>query len=146
MECSKCHLEKTEAEFSRRGKGFKTYCKVCQAAKAKEYYEANKPKRLQQIAANVKRFRANLKAEIDEVKASTPCTDCGRCYPPYVMEYDHLPGFEKVNNVSTLIGQTNIKKSRIYDEIGKCELVCANCHRVRTHNRRIAQLAERSPD
>ena len=58
--------------------------------------------------------------------------DCGGIYPSYVMEYDHVRGDKRF-----IIGQmANHKRERVLEEISKCELVCCNCHRVRTHKRR----------
>ena len=70
---------------------------------------------------------------------SAPCADCGACYPPEVMEFDHVPGRGgKLHNISTL------KTLRaILAEAEKCELVCANCHRVRTTRRRLDRQNER---
>lgn len=64
---------------------------------------------------------------------SKPCVDCGGCYHPEAMEFDHIPGRGgKLHNVSRL------KTVRaILAEAEKCELVCANCHRVRTSRRRL---------
>lgn len=75
-----------------------------------------------------------------DVLKTVPCTDCGAIYPPYIMQWDHLPEFEK----SFTIGSNwQYSEARILDEIAKCELVCANCHAERTHNRAtVSQLAE----
>jgi hypothetical protein len=72
--------------------------------------------------------RSRNKAIADEYK-SKPCADCGQCFPPYVMDFDHVRG-EKSYNVSYLIGSASEKKLRA--EIEKCDVVCANCHRIRT--------------
>ena len=72
---------------------------------------------------------------------SKPCTDCGLCYPKEVMEFDHVPGRGgKLHNVSRL------KTVRaILAEAEKCDLVCANCHRLRTIKRKNdKQNAERA--
>ncbi len=61
-----------------------------------------------------------------------PCTDCGKKYPHYVMDFDHVRGI-KVIPVSKMI--TNGSIARITEEVKKCELVCSNCHRVRTWKR-----------
>ena len=67
-----------------------------------------------------------------ELKRS-PCLDCGISYPPEVMEFDHVPGRGgKLHNVSRLHSLR-----AILAEIEKCDLVCANCHRVRTSKRRL---------
>jgi len=62
-----------------------------------------------------------------------PCTDCGNEFHPKAMQFDHLPGFEKVSTVAKLL-ETGSRR-RVLEEIVKCELVCANCHAVRTDKR-----------
>lgn len=62
-----------------------------------------------------------------------PCVDCGVQYPYYVMQFDHLPQHEKVDAVYTLV-RTKGRKAAL-EEIKKCELVCANCHAIRTFKR-----------
>lgn len=58
--------------------------------------------------------------------------DCGGTFPPECMDYDHRPGTEKYYGVGQLTGSLTKMKA----EIAKCDLVCANCHRIRTHARR----------
>jgi hypothetical protein len=60
-----------------------------------------------------------------------PCNDCGET-DPVVLEFDHL------NDKSFDIGQALPYRNwqSILDEIGKCEVVCANCHRRRTAQRK----------
>ena len=79
--------------------------------------------------------RERLRRYVYEKKAMTPCTDCGVQYPHYVTDYDHLGKSEKINTISRLINGGSFKK--IDEEIAKCDLVCANCHRIRTYNRLI---------
>lgn len=62
-----------------------------------------------------------------------PCMDCEIVYPPYVMDFDHRPGEVKIADINRLVRQSNWKT--IEEEILKCDLVCANCHRIRTYNR-----------
>lgn len=62
-----------------------------------------------------------------------PCVDCKVSYPHYVMDYDHVRG-EKTKNLAKMVGRTSWDK--ILEEIDKCELVCSNCHRIRTHIRK----------
>ena len=64
-----------------------------------------------------------------------PCTDCGVLYPPEVMEFDHVPGRgKKLYNIGQFKYEPMTQK--IKDELAKCDVVCANCHRMRTHSRR----------
>ena len=77
----------------------------------------------------VKRTETNRRLVLDIKK--TPCMDCGKRYPPEVMEFDHIPtrGTKELN-VSTASYKVSTK--RLLKEIEKCDLVCANCHRIRT--------------
>lgn len=61
-----------------------------------------------------------------------PCADCRHGFHSSVMEFDHLPQFEKLFNIAQW-RQHNRKEIRA--EIAKCEVVCANCHRLRTWER-----------
>jgi len=68
---------------------------------------------------------------MDRLK-NAPCMDCGKKYPPYVMDFDHRPGEEKLAPVSRLLLKG---VEALLSEVAKCDLVCANCHRVRTYTR-----------
>lgn len=69
---------------------------------------------------------------IDAYKTG-PCVDCNKCYNPWQMQFDHVPGRGiKTAEVSSLV---NCSLSRIEEEIAKCDLVCANCHANRTYYR-----------
>lgn len=63
-----------------------------------------------------------------------PCHDCGRKYHRAIMEFDHRDGTTKVRNVMSMAGYS---VDRIRAEIAKCDVVCANCHRMRTYRRRL---------
>lgn len=74
---------------------------------------------------------ARARARLNELK-SRPCHDCGGSFLPECMDFDHVRG-EKVMSVGLLVAG---KLERLEAEIVKCDLVCANCHRIRTFNRR----------
>jgi hypothetical protein len=48
------------------------------------------------------------------------------------LEFDHLPGAVKVSTVSAMFASAKFTMDDIKAEIAKCEVVCANCHRIRT--------------
>ncbi|MHB8632246.1 MAG: hypothetical protein ACYC9W_09995 [Candidatus Limnocylindria bacterium] len=77
---------------------------------------------------------------MDSLKEGRPCADCGETFPPYVMHWDHLPGSMKVSEISSVVG--NWARDAILDELEKCELVCANCHVMRTVVRARRVIAE----
>lgn len=95
------------------------------------HYELNKDKYREAKARNTARYRE----EIRNLKA-VPCADCGERYPYFVMDFDHVNS-DKLENVATLLHRNNIVGARI--EAEKCDVVCANCHRVRTHFRALAK-------
>lgn len=72
--------------------------------------------------------------KILEAAKDKPCTDCGNKFPPECMDFDHMPGADKLTDV----GQLTLNPKRMLAEIAKCELVCANCHRIRTRKRKPA--------
>jgi hypothetical protein len=69
---------------------------------------------------------------ITEYLAANPCVDCGEA-DPVVLEFDHVRG-QKRKVMSTLVAEGYSLKA-IKEEIAKCDVVCANCHRRRTAHR-----------
>ena len=67
------------------------------------------------------------------MKEGKPCADCGRVYPFQIMQWDHKPGFEKIGDISS--GFWGKSRDEVLAEIAKCDLVCANCHAIRTFAR-----------
>jgi hypothetical protein len=73
---------------------------------------------------------SQVRLMVDLIK-DVPCMDCGGKFPPYVMDFDHVRGGKRFN-IGSQIGR---KLRDLLDEIGKCDIVCANCHRIRTDGR-----------
>lgn len=81
------------------------------------------------------KFKEQTKALLDYLK-SRPCADCGGTYPPIAMDFDHRPGETK----QFCLSDAGLRSwPRILDEARKCDVVCANCHRIRTWERRQAR-------
>ena len=71
---------------------------------------------------------------VDGLKKGVPCMDCGRVWHPVAMDFDHREPAKKFRSVSFLVtGGRSLDSIRT--EIAKCDLVCACCHRIRTHGR-----------
>jgi hypothetical protein len=102
-----------------------------QRAAERRWYLANKDK----VAAKKNAKRVRLQAMLREAKEK-PCADCGVTYPYYVMDFDHVSG-EKLYEVSRLVALGSV--SKLVAELAKCDVVCSNCHRERTHRRRLDQ-------
>lgn len=83
------------------------------------------------------RALAVIRARIVRRLKRRPCLDCGGRFPPECMDFDHRPDEEKFIEIShTTLAQMG-------PEIAKCDLVCANCHRIRTRRRQLAARARR---
>ncbi len=85
---------------------------------------------------SIAKQKAYLAQYLRDLKTKTPCVDCGINYPYYVMDFDHVRGVKHAN-VMELV--STLSKKRIDQEIAKCEIVCSNCHRIRTHMRKMAK-------
>jgi hypothetical protein len=57
-----------------------------------------------------------------------PCMDCGQSYPYYCMDLDHVRGEKAFNIAAKLHYATKL----VVEEVAKCDVVCSNCHRIRT--------------
>lgn len=53
------------------------------------------------------------------------------------MDFDHRDGEIKVRSISWMAYHDTSNFEKIKREIKKCDLVCANCHRQRTHDRLV---------
>jgi len=131
--CPRCKETKLRSEFHQatlRADGLQPYCKPCRAEIDHERYERSQGKAVHRRSLGSDRGRA---AWLLSLKAGRPCTDCGRVYPSQVMQWDHLPGFDKVGDVSEAFWGRS--RGEVLAEIAKCELVCTNCHAIRTFDR-----------
>lgn len=95
------------------------------------YKDPEKQKAYLKLRSNHLKRRSRNRAISEEVK-SKPCVDCGKSYPPYVMDFDHVRG-QKIRDVAWFVGSGSVQA--LLDEIAKCDVVCANCHRERTWKR-----------
>ena len=99
----------------------------------RENYAKTKEER--RIAIYVKKAeRRNKLIEIVNSIKSQPCIDCGVSYPPIVMDFDHVRGTKEFN-ISSEIRNNVPSEERLKKELDKCEVVCSNCHRIRTAKR-----------
>ena len=119
--CNKCKTREVRAANQYT-------CASCHNEYQKDYYKRN-PK---SIDSSNERRKLKIRSIIVEEK-NKPCMDCGGSYPYYVMDFDHVRGEKKFN--LSIAAQKIYSLKKIQDEISKCEVVCANCHRERTFKR-----------
>jgi formate-dependent nitrite reductase cytochrome c552 subunit len=77
---------------------------------------------------------------LDRIKA-VPCADCDGSFPTCAMDFDHVDPRAKLNSVSRMMGKGSLEL--MLAEAAKCDIVCANCHRLRTYERRRSRVSGR---
>lgn len=134
--CGTCKQEKPVSEFNKKDKiRLQNKCRDCQKKYYKEYYR-REPKEKERILIKNHQRRNEIKDFINSIKESNPCMDCENYYPACVMDFDHIDD-NKEASIAKMVSSLR-PTSTIVKEINKCELVCSNCHRIRTKNRLIA--------
>lgn len=132
--CCSCKTEKPWSEFykkmGRYRHGLTGSCKECISGSQKKERSEN-PERYRARQAKSRKNRAKQIQSLKEV----PCTDCKNEFPYYVMDFDHRPGEEKFASVSRMV-HLRYSMEAILAEIAKCDVVCSNCHRIRTYSRK----------
>ena len=126
VKCVACDKDLPVSDFnlSRHGKPL-SKCRECMKAYQKEHYKKNKSS----YAEKQTKRRHDLRDFIKQAK-DKPCADCKESFPYFVMDFDHLSDKSFSIAEAANIGYS---RKRIQEEIDKCEVVCANCHRIRTH-------------
>ena len=98
-----------------------------------EYYRRNRDLELQRV-----RVRQAGMVELLRDLRRVPCADCGRRFKPHQMDFDHRDPSTKGFNVMT--GRAMLMSTkRVLAEVAKCDIVCANCHQIRTQEARDGQ-------
>jgi hypothetical protein len=118
--CSRCEKEVSTSNFP--------WCTSCRKIHDSEYYQKNKKKK----QAKMKERRERMRLSLKELKEGKPCTDCGYSYPSYVMQFDHLDPLRKSFTIANIVSNGRHSWDKVLKEIEKCDLVCANCHAIRT--------------
>ena len=136
--CPKCEKDLPTTSFSYRDaehRRIQSYCRDCQNEAWRRWYasEQNRRRHKALVRDRRRRRRDRHRQIVLEAKA-VPCADCGVQYAPHVMDFDHRIGGEpKVSAVSAMVHVVGTEA--LLAEIAKCDVVCANCHRERTHKR-----------
>ena len=106
------------------------YCRACRAAYKQEHYALNRARYIESAQERKRALVAERAAYLIDFFRAHPCVDCGET-DPVVLEFDHLG--EKAFNISK--GLRDRGWLAVLEEMAKCDVVCANCHRRRTARR-----------
>jgi hypothetical protein len=78
-----------------------------------------------------------LQKMVNDLKMESGCVDCGYRTHPWALQFDHIPNRGK--KVLAISKFTDPRKAR--EEMKKCEVRCANCHMIKTQERRRMKRA-----
>jgi len=127
-----CHEWKPETDFAFRSK--KTgkrqgHCRECQAKYRRQHYLNNRDAYIRREVERIDGYRRSNRPRILAYLSEHACVDCGKT-DPIVLEFDHRDPQAKRTEVTVLAARK--PWPIVAAEIAKCDVRCANCHRLRT--------------
>ena len=128
--CKVCGESKPLSEFHKNKQcsmGVVGTCRTCTGDRISRWYSDNR-KRRQEVANEKNRKRKRQLVE----HFGDKCLDCGQSFPQCVYQFHHLDPKEKDVNPSYAITQ---KPSKMWEELSKCVMLCANCHLIRHYGK-----------
>lgn len=126
--CKKCGEDKPYEMFAknrRRKDGYQDWCRACIKVRDAEQYANNKDR----FASWSKNRRLSVRKQVFEYLLTHPCVECGE-RDIIVLEFDHRTQTTKRFDVMSATHGHSWKT--VLEEIKKCDVVCANCHKRRT--------------
>ncbi len=145
--CSKCKEEKPLNQFNKKDKKKdgtykpQPYCRDCQKIVIRDYYQNNKEAIKAKSALNRHLYRGHehknpkhVYYKVIDYLAGRCCGHCG-IDDIRVLEFNHLNRETKEFTIATML-KNNMDWDLILKEIAKCEILCANCHKIVTDTER----------
>ncbi len=140
--CNCCKLSLPLDQYSDlspyNGKIYKCYiCKKCKVKKQQNYIKDGGNEKRKEWRYSKKGKISRIKSQntyvkkFHDLKRDKPCVDCGKIFHPCAMDFDHINN----NKEFSIAEKRHLPKELLLEEISKCELVCSNCHRIRTYKR-----------
>jgi hypothetical protein len=129
--CSGCGQAKAQDQFDWKyyaGGMRKSRCKACVSNYSKQHYLRNKEAYKKRGVINGRLSRRRLATQVYEYLEKNPCVDCGQSNP-VLLDFDQRS--DKFKSISEMI-KSRYSWNKIKEEISKCDVRCANCHRLRT--------------
>ena len=129
--CVVCKIEKPIADFNKKTKskdGYQNLCKSCSSVRSQVHYQKDKESNKKRLSKNKKILQDAAKLYIAKLLTTMGCKDCPE-KDPVVLDFDHMSN--KEHGISRMI-HDGTSLNKIVEEIEKCEIRCANCHRRKT--------------
>ncbi len=126
--CPKCKRELESSAFNKKRCKNKQdfilqpYCRECNIKTSREWYQQHKERVIKKTAES----RQRKMVWFGEFKQTLKCNTCGEAHIA-CLDFHHNDPLQKEGNISYL--KRSYGKKRIMEEISKCTILCANCHR-----------------
>lgn len=129
--CKTCKEEKEDSDYRTTFTGHvKLHCRACEKKYNRNKYLKDREKRIsRQLVTNAKR-KADYQEYMTSYYLDNPCADCGTT-DFRVFENDHVHGAKRWD----IAAMVTCSRESLISELAKTEVVCANCHRIRTMTR-----------
>lgn len=152
--CFMCKILKPKEEFYKKSDhstGYSTYCKICASKMQKESYAKNREHHLERARQWRKephnnileyaRHKTHLQLGIEAITEAKKngCSICGYNKCIAALDFHHTNDSPKKTAVSKM---RNHNISKLKEEISKCIVVCANCHREIHAGQNIPSIKE----
>jgi hypothetical protein len=125
-----CEARRRFSGQKRASDGRASWCRDCFKENWQKRYHADRDYYKWMHGKSRNKLRKEKAQKVYEHLRSLPCVDCGE-RDPVVLEFDHREAKDKTRAVCLLVTR-NWSWERIYQEIQKCDVRCANCHRRKT--------------
>lgn len=120
--CSSC--DKSYKHYGQRS----SLCKPCKRSYDREYYKT-KVDKVKKVELNKQR-KLGIYKKLKDFCKDNPCKSCGE--DDYVvLDFDHIDREDKSYGISEMV-RLGFSWENILKELGKCQVLCANCHRRKT--------------
>jgi hypothetical protein len=103
--------------------------------KQKVYAAKHYKRNTEEIKATTKEKRSSQRKEWRAYKATLYCTKCGFNHSA-ALDFHHVDPSTKTDSVNKLVTDGRYKAA--LEEVKKCVVLCANCHRIHHHDERQA--------
>jgi hypothetical protein len=143
--CPRCCREKPKIEFFKnksKKDGLSGWCKICSTEDNLEWRKLHKKKARSYSRKTYSKYKEKykirhrkwyqlkyqeIKDKLNQYLSNHPCVDCGNT-DFRVLEFDHVRGIKQYE-ISEL--KTRLNWNNLLQEIKKCDVRCANCHRIK---------------
>lgn len=128
--CLNWFEENTDNFYKRKSGKFDPQCRGCLSNRSKKYYSLNKKECINRTSKKRNQRISKNRKYIFEFLKDKRCVDCGETNI-LTLEFDHVDPSLKKYSVSWIMCQ-GLSLDKLKEEVNKCEIRCANCHKIRT--------------